>query len=155
KPFFCPGPLSRLYLQATCVPEEAMPSIRRFVSILVLALITAGSLHAADGSLESRLQVLEDKEAIRNLLLDYGRHLDNRNWEAFAELFAEDGGTWDGGMGVARGYEQIRNMMINSIGSDNVGTGGTGLSNLHLLGNETISVDGDSATAHSKWVFVM
>jgi hypothetical protein len=121
---------------------------------LVLAL-AFGSLSAAESTLEARLQVLEDKEAIRTLLLNYGRHLDERNWDAYAALFAADGGTWNGGMGIARGRDEILRMMTSTIGADNVGAGGTGLSNLHLLGNEFIAVNGDTATALSKWVFVM
>jgi hypothetical protein len=110
---------------------------------------------AADASLEDRLRVLEDKEEIRTLLLNYGRYLDERNWEAYAGLFAADGGTWNGGMGMAKGRDEILQMMTSTIGATNTGANGTGLSNLHLLGSEFINVDGDTATTLSKWVFVM
>lgn len=121
---------------------------------LCLALVSQPLL-AADAALEARVQVLEDRESIRSLLLDYGRHLDNRDWDAFAALFARNGGTWNGGMGIARGAQEIREMMISTIGTDNSGVNGSGLSNLHLLGNEFIDVQGDSATALSKWIFIM
>ena len=122
--------------------------------LLILAGTACSVSH--DASLTDRVQVLEDREAIRSLLLDYSRHVDGRNWTAFADLFAEDGGTWDGGMGVARGQQAIIEMMENSIGNQpNVGAGGNGMSNLHLNSNEMIDVQGDSATALSKWVFVM
>lgn len=129
-------------------------------SLLILTLASAAAftpplLHAAESSLETRLQVLEDKEAIRVLLLDYGRLLDNREWVAFSELFAKNGGTWNGGMGIATGRDEIVKMMTSTIGGDNSNAAGNGLSNVHLLGNEIISVQGDTATSLSKWVFVM
>jgi hypothetical protein len=47
-------------------------------------------------------------------------------------------------------------MMVDTIGTTaNVGADGKGQSNLHLLGNELIDVKGDTATALSKWAFVM
>lgn len=130
-----------------------MQTIRH--GFLLCCLLAAPALIAADDSLEQRVRVLEDRESIRTLLLDYGRHLDNRDWESFATLFARDGGTWDGGMGVARGREDILRMMVDTIGSGNSGANGQGLDNLHVLGNEVIAVDGDTATAVSKWIFVM
>lgn len=124
-------------------------------ALLALSLLFPATLSAADASVEERLHVLEAKEAIRALLFSYGRYVDDRNWEAFADLFAADGGTWDGGMGVARGRDEIIAMMSSSIGTQpNAGAGG-GLSNVHLLGNEIITVDGDTGTSLSKWVFVM
>lgn len=126
-------------------------------AVLALALLFATpALTAAEASIEARLHVLEAKEAIRALLFNYGRYVDDRNWEAFAELFAEDGGTWNGGMGIARGRNEIIDMMTSTLGiAANVGANGSGMSNLHLMGNEIISVDGDTATSLSKWVFVM
>jgi hypothetical protein len=113
------------------------------------------SAQSETSTLEQRLVILEDKEAIRTLLLDYGRHLDNRDWDAFAALFASEGGTWNGGMGIASGPGQIKDMMVSTIGMENAGANGSGLSNLHLLGNEFIEVSGNTATALSKWVFFM
>jgi hypothetical protein len=125
--------------------------------LLSFALLTAGTpLFGADASLEERLHVLEAKEEIRALLFSYGRYVDDRNWEAFAALFADDNGTWNGGMGIARGHDEIVQMMSTTLGTaNNVGANGAGMSNVHLLGNEIITVDGDTATSLSKWVFVM
>lgn len=126
-------------------------------SLFVLALSAAISTPAfsADSALEARLQVLEDKEEIRALLFNYGRLLDDRDWTAFSELFAANAGTWNGGMGIATGRDEILKMMTSTIGTDNSNAAGNGLSNVHLLGNEIITVDGDAATSISKWVFVM
>lgn len=137
--------------------------IHRSRKLLILLLLPLSTLlGAAEPALEQRLQAMErkltelqDRESIRTLLLDYGRHLDDRDWDAFAALFAPGEGTWNGGMGVARGPAEIKQMMVETIGSENTGRGGSGLSNVHLLSNELIDIDGASATAVSKWVFVM
>lgn len=132
------------------------PAITRYATLLLLLLFPLTALpQASTATLEQRLQVLEDKESIRTLLLNYGRYLDARDWEAFSTLFASTDGTWNGGMGIAKGPEEIRKMMISTIGMENAGANGSGVSNLHLLGNEFIEVQGDSATVLSKWVFFM
>lgn len=125
------------------------------VLLLVIGLLLNFPAMADENDFAKRLQILEDKEAIRTLLLNYGRYLDNRDWQAFSELFAPERGTWDGGMGVAHNPAEIRDMMISTIGIDNTGSGSSSLSNLHFLGNEFISVEGDTANALSKWVFIM
>jgi hypothetical protein len=98
---------------------------------------------------EVRLRGLEDREGIRRLLTDYGRFLDQRNFAAFSQLFAEREGEWIGGMGKAKGSQAIRKLMEDSIGtrSDN--------SNFHLFTNESIDLNGDRATAYTKWMFVV
>ena len=70
--------------------------------LLVVALPSASqaSRSAENASLAARLQKFEDKEEIQNLLLDYGRHLDNRDFAAYSRLFAKDG-EWVGGFGTA------------------------------------------------------
>ena len=60
---------------------------------------------------EIRLQRLEDREAIRELLMDYGRFLDQRDFASFSQLFAEKDGEWNGGMGTAKGPQAIRRLM--------------------------------------------
>ena len=72
--------------------------------LFVVALPAAGqaSRSAESASLAARLQKFEDKEEIQNLLLDYGRHLDNRDFAAYSRLFAKDG-EWVGGFGTAVG----------------------------------------------------
>jgi len=122
--------------------------------LMLFTLLTYTLPTLAATSVEQRLQVLEAKEAIRTLLFDYGRLLDARDWQGFSELFAENGGTWNGGMGVAKGRTAIKKMMVDTIGSTNAGANGA-LTNLHLLGNEIIDVKGDTASSISKWAFVM
>jgi uncharacterized protein (TIGR02246 family) len=60
-------------------------------------------------SLEARLRVLEDIEAIRRLKITYcDRCDDNYDPDGLAALFTDDG-VWDGGPhGTARGRDEIR-----------------------------------------------
>ena len=100
----------------------------------------------------ARLQELEDREAIRQLTMDYGRFLDQRDWAAFSELFAEKEGEWSGGMGSAKGPKAIRKLMEDTIGKD---SGTMSSPNYHIFTNQTVNVDGDRATAATKWMFVV
>ena len=126
-----------------------LASLNRILIVLFLGL-NACNLMAAGGAgtIEARLQRLEDRAAIRDLLMEYGRTLDARDFKAFSELFARDIGEWNGGMGVARGPAAIRKMMEETI------TGKPG-DNFHIFNNETIDVNGDKATAVTKWTFVV
>jgi len=103
-------------------------------------------------TVEARLQRLEDREAIRKLLMDYGRFLDQRNFSAFSQLFAEKDGEWIGGMGRAKGSPAILKLMEDTIGKDSKGSG---TPNHHLFTNEMIRVDGDRAEALTKWIFMV
>lgn len=101
-------------------------------------------------ALESRVKKLEDREEIRQLLMDYGSFLDQRDFCAFSKLFAKTEGEWIGGMGRAKGSQAIRELMENSIGKDTSKT-----QSCHLFTNETIHINGDQATALTKWIFVV
>ena len=113
-----------------------LSSVKKILCFVFLAL-SACNLMAAGGTgtIEARLQRLEDREAIRDLLMEYGRT-------------ARSVGEWNGGMGVARGPEAIRKLMEESI------TGKPG-ANFHIFNNEMIDVDGDRATAVTKWTFIV
>ncbi|MBP1622670.1 MAG: hypothetical protein H6Q07_690 [Acidobacteria bacterium] len=105
-------------------------------------------------SIETRLQRLEDREGILQLLRDYGRHLDNRDFASFSQLFAEKDGEWIGGMGRAKSRQGIRKLMEDTIGRDATGKGGGG-PNYHLFMNEIITLNGNEARATTKWMFVV
>ncbi len=106
-------------------------------------------------SAESRLQRLEDREAIRQLLMDYGRFLDQRDFASFSQLFAEKEGEWIGGMGSAKSSQAIRKLMEDTIGKNAKDSKNVIASSCHLFSNEIISVDGDKAKALTKWMFVV
>ena len=127
----------------------------RIVCALVLLACAAPSAAAQSapggdpGGVEARVRRLEDREEIRLLLLDYGRHLDNRDFEAYASLFAADG-EWVGGFGSVRGRDNVQAFM-----EKNMGTAPNRAKTYHLLSNFVISVKGDTATAWSRWAFVV
>jgi len=116
---------------------------------LLLAIVVPVAAQSKDASLAARLQKFEDKEEIQNVLLDYGRHLDNRDFAAYSRLFAKDG-EWVGGFGSVSGPANIQAFM-----EKNMGTGPNRGKNYHLLSNFVITVNGDTATAWSRWAFVV
>lgn len=101
----------------------------------------------SDDSVAARLQRFEDKAEIEALLLDYGRHLDNRDFAGYASLFAKDG-EWVGGFGTVKAAD-IKAFMEKAMGTQNTAK------NYHLLSNFVITVNGDTATAWSRWAFVV
>jgi len=103
--------------------------------------------------LEMRLQRLEDREEIRQLLMNYGKFLDKRDFASFSQLFAEKEGEWIGGMGKAKTPQGIRKLMEDTIGRD--ASGKTAAPNFHVFTNETIRVNGQEAGADTKWMFVV
>jgi uncharacterized protein (TIGR02246 family) len=119
-----------------------------------MAAFFAAPLVLADDldSLAARVQELEDREEIRELLLAYGRALDSRDFVAFSALFAEEEGEWVGGLGAAKGRQAIFELMDKSIGHNRPRTGPP---SFHVFSNEQIIVDGDQASATTKWIFVM
>jgi uncharacterized protein (TIGR02246 family) len=114
-----------------------------FVNLFAQAPKTASSSE----SVAARLKVFEDKAEIEALLLDYGRHLDNRDFAGYASLFAKDG-QWIGGFGTVPAAD-IKAFMEKAMGTQNTAK------NYHLLSNFVITVNGDAATAWSRWAFVV
>ena len=95
-------------------------------------------------SLEARVQRLEDLLAINQLFIDYGEHLDAGDFDAYAQLFAEDGEVRLGPMGKATGRDAIKELMVRQL-SANVGT------TFHIISSPRVTLDGDSATATVMW----
>ncbi|HEV8416574.1 MAG TPA: nuclear transport factor 2 family protein [Bryobacteraceae bacterium] len=114
----------------------------------LIFLMTLAPLFAQDSkSLAARVQRLEDIQEIQNVLLDYGRFLDARDFAAYSRLFAKDG-EWVGGFGTVQGPAAIQAFMEKQIPGPNRGN------TFHILSNFKIDVHGDSATAWSRWTFV-
>ena len=101
-------------------------------------------------SLAARVQTLEDREAIRALILAYGQAHDHRDYRTFADLFASNG-EWVGGLGSAKGPQAIFELMDRTIGHDPTPAGsGT----YHVMTNDQIKLDGDRASATTKWLYI-
>ena len=131
------------------------------LTIVVLALMIefGAVLHAQTTgftkkeSTEARLRTLEDREEIRQIMIEYGRTLDQRNFAGFSKLFAKDaeyGG--GGGGGVTKGSQTIAKLLEETFRKNPTNLNSP---NFHLFMNETIRVNGDLATALSKGLFVV
>ena len=99
-------------------------------------------------NVEDRLRRLEDAEQIRDLLMAYGRTLDDRDMEAYSALFASDGEWLGPFVGAARGPAGILQLMRENLGPAPKGSH-------HLMTNMVVSSDGDRGTASSRWTYVV
>jgi uncharacterized protein (TIGR02246 family) len=123
------------------------------ISCSILPAEAQGVKAKTRGSVEARLQTLEGREEIRQLMINYGRTLDQRDFAGFSKLFARDaeyGG--GGGSGVTKGPEAIAKLLADVFQKNptNLNT-----PNFHLFCNEIIQMNGDQATAISKGIFVV
>lgn len=115
------------------------------------AVTHAGESGNGAADLPARMQRLEDREAIRDLLVTYGRLLDDKDLVGYSNLFAEDG-VWEGGIGSAEGPEGIRRMLTTvyaRVAPDQYGN------DYHIMSDFLISVDADTATAWSRWTWIV
>ncbi len=130
----------------------------------VVALAAAGMTAAAftwsapamaqgSRSLETRIKAIEDERQIRDVLIEYGHDLDTRQYEAYGNLFAKNG-TWDGSLGLHKGPADITAMLAHpKSGRTPAPFDAKNVQSFHLMTNFAIHVDGDRATARSKWTF--
>jgi hypothetical protein len=126
-------------------------SIRHVAAVLAAVGALAQPLAAQDvASLAKRVQILEDRESIRALILAYGQAHDHRDYRTFSNLFASNG-EWVGGLGSAKGPQAIFELMDRTIGHDPKPNGsGT----YHVMTNDQIEIDGDRASATTKWIYI-
>lgn len=101
-------------------------------------------------SLSARVQRVEDQLAIQRVLVDYAAYLDGRDYASYAALFTPDG-EWNNGGGSHKGQVAIRQMLESVMGP----AGSPNLANYHIITNPRVDLDGDRATATSRYVFVM
>jgi uncharacterized protein (TIGR02246 family) len=97
--------------------------------------------------LAGRLQRVEDLLEIHQLFIDYGRHLDAGDFDAYAELFASDGEVLLGPMGRAKGRDAIKDLMTGAL------EGSQG-SSVHVISSPAVVLDGDRATSQVMWTLV-
>src|SRR5690606_16480261 len=122
--------------------------VLRAVLAAGLASVSALALAQADlEALERRLREAEDILAIQRVLVDYAVHLDARDFDAYLELFAEDG-IWQIGDTVRRGRSEIRAMLEGMYGDVEIEP--FGYQGFRLIANMQVDVDGDRAVARSR-----
>ena len=120
------------------------------------AFISGGDLSAQETqnyqAMEARLLELDAREQIRQLMHNYGRFLDERDFSAFAGLFTETDSEYVSGGQTARGAVAIANMLEDIITAN---PSGLGSPNFHIFFNETIQVNVNEAAAFSQSAFVV
>lgn len=128
--------------------------------LAMLAMLVLGPLLASTSPLSvaqsaqsrsqaARLAALEDREAIRLLLRDYGRLLDERRFDEFGQLFAENGEYVAGP--TTRGPKAIAEALRRTFAGNSLGLAEP---NFHVLFNERITLAGAKAIATSQSFFV-
>jgi SnoaL-like domain len=142
---------------------KTISTLCAFVILVGISTVLAHGQAVGQGNMQSRLDALEkqvqelqDRAAIEQLLMTYGRDLDNRDFSAYSQLFASNG-DWSGNLngkkvtytGPAEIKAAMEKIFARPAGSPK------GPANFHLLTNAIINVDGDHATAVSKWTFIM
>ena len=132
----------------------------RIATLLVLcfAFIADSRLESAAQSgrpasdpLAARIQTLEDREAIRALLVAYASTLDNRDFAGFEQLWARDSEFLGGGTNTAKGPAAIRDLLSGLLTKNGSPTPGR---DFHLVMNQTVDVTGDTATGFSRGTWV-
>jgi hypothetical protein len=126
---------------------------RSFASLLGCALIAVSAI-AADQKIEQRLQQLEDREQIRELLAEYIRCLDTRDHATYSQLFAQDG-ELTFAQGHAKGPQAIRELMEEGERKADPNRTAAMAGSVHLLTDLSIQLHGDEATAHSRWTLIV
>ena len=97
--------------------------------------------------LDARVRRLEDILEIQQLFIDYGRHLDAHDFDAYSSLYAEDGEVLLGPVGRATGRDEIKALMQRTMqGMDDSG--------FHLVTNPSITLDGDRASSTVMWTVI-
>jgi uncharacterized protein (TIGR02246 family) len=119
--------------------------------VIAAAASAAVEGQAQPGALAARLQVLEDRDAIRALLVSYAHTLDTRDFAAFEQLWAKDAEFIGGGGNNAKGPRAIRDLLQVLLGKNAASVPGR---DFHLVMNQTVDVTGDTATGYSRGTWV-
>lgn len=127
-------------------PDGDMKRWPYLAGMMVLLLISACTAPAVRDGLDTRVRLLEDREQIRQLLVDYGAMLDRRDFDGFGRLFAAEAEYASGPGQATRGREAIAAQLQRVMGSN---PSGLPAPNFHLSFNPAIDVQGDRATAFS------
>jgi uncharacterized protein (TIGR02246 family) len=122
--------------------------------IVLAAVVLAppvGVQAQAPAALAARIQTLEDRDAIRALLVSYASTLDNRDFAGFEQLWAKDSEFIGGGGNNAKGPAAIRDLLRGLLTKNGASVTGR---DFHLVMNQTVDVTGDTATGFSRGTWV-
>jgi hypothetical protein len=129
----------------------------RLACILLIATLSPTFVSAAvsDQQFKSamqRLQILEDREAIRHLLERYIEFNETRDYRGYSRLFASNG-ELKLRRGGATGPDNIYQYMQTNFGAP-LAANSMLRNAAHVLSNVIIEVDGDTATSRSRWALL-
>src|SRR5690606_16657803 len=90
--------------------ENLMKTHSKILALIGAAVLLTGCDTTAndtakgevDASVKAWMQVMDDRVAVHDLLVTYGRLLDEKDLAGYSKLFATDG-VWEGGIGSAQG----------------------------------------------------
>jgi ketosteroid isomerase-like protein len=115
--------------------------------LAALCVLAAGcATPGLDRTDAARLRHLEDRAQVLELMAAYGATLDQRDFAAFGQLFAEDAEYGSGPGAPTRGRAAIQSQLEGMIGSN---PSNLPAPNFHLFFNPSIQIEGDQATAYS------
>lgn len=143
--------MTRLIPRLSPFGNYALAAGAVFAVILFFAPVRDSNPAGTDIAMAERIQRIDDEKEIRDLMVQYGRHLDSLDFEAYSRLFAEEG-EWSGQVGdfdPIKGPEAIRTTMEQAFADRTYDP--AHVTNLHLISNERIEIDGDRATGYSRW----
>jgi hypothetical protein len=127
------------------------PLIILAASLMLLPVAANPQSTSSDNlSIGARLRLLEDREAIRELLHHYIELNESRDWLAYSKLFAPDGELVMSSR-TLQGPNAIYSLLEENFGKDKIGPDSFLYHASHLLTNIEISINGDTATATSRW----
>ena len=91
-----------------------------------------------------RLQILEDKDAIKDLHREYVYNLNNQQWVQMADSFTDDAILKLYRHPLCRGRQQIRDYFVENMSKVNTGMG----RDSHFATMPVIEINGDTAKGH-------
>ena len=123
-------------------------------AVAALCVALCGAAAAQTASMETRLRNLEGEAEIRRSLDDYMHLLRTRDWDNYSKLFATDSAI-DIVEGVIKGKDAIKARMANASARQVAAAAGQPQrQSADILSNVYVKVDGDTATARSRFTFL-
>ena len=124
----------------------------RWILTAVALLTTPASTMAqtVTGSIETRLERVEAELAISNIITNYAGFFNNRDYNGCASLFAPDG-EYSNANGDYKGQDAIRQMLEKLAGT----AAAPNKLDYQIVSNQRIDINGDQATATSRYLIMM
>jgi uncharacterized protein (TIGR02246 family) len=98
-------------------------------------------------NLEQLVRRLADLQAIHQLFVDYGAHLDAGDLDAYAECFTHDGQLLLGPLGRASGRDEIKAIMRPAL-ERSAGN------SFHIITSPQVDLTGDTANTVVMWTVI-